>query len=330
MEKPTIRFIQIDADQSGRRIDNFLMSVLKPIPRSLVYRLLRTGQVRINGRRCKPDYRLQSDDQVRIPPVSESDLPTKQTRYPQHIVQTLKKAIIHEDADLLIIDKPSGLAVHKGSGLNYGIIELMRHIHPNLPKLELVHRLDRETSGCLMLAKNSSTLRRLHLALQNNRIHKQYLALVMGQWPDHCHTINQPLRKIQQGGERMMTVSPQGNPSRTQFRRLDGFHHCSLINASPITGRTHQIRVHAAFTGHPLAGDDKYGDRQFNNDMKKAGLKRLFLHAASITLEQPKLAVHAPLPKLLKNVLTSLKTQNDEKSNTSGKFFPKNGLGDRE
>jgi 23S rRNA pseudouridine955/2504/2580 synthase len=304
----------VGSECAGQRIDNFLLRELKGVPRSRLYRVLRKGEVRVNKGRVKADYRLQTGDLVRIPPLR---LPAAREpgRVPDDRRVRVEAGVLYEDARLLVMNKPAGLAVHGGSGLSYGLIETLRQIRPG-GELELVHRLDRETSGCLLVAKRRSTLRELHEVIRAGAMEKRYLALLVGGLPRERVTVNAALAKnVLQGGERMVRVDDAGGkPARTIFRRLaqasfDG-QLLTLVEAELITGRTHQIRVHAAHLGTPLAGDAKYGDFDANRRLKSVGLGRLFLHAGLVVLapghlEQP-LRVRAPLPEDLGAVLTRL------------------------
>ncbi|MBT8419256.1 MAG: 23S rRNA pseudouridine(955/2504/2580) synthase RluC [Gammaproteobacteria bacterium] len=309
---PTARYLSIDATRAGQRIDNFLITHLKGVPRTHVYRILRKGEVRVNKGRIRPDYRLKTGDVVRVPPVrytpaSEAgDLPPT-----DKALHRIREAVIHEDARLLVLNKPSGIAVHGGSGQRYGIIEALRALRPEAPYLELVHRLDRETSGCLMIAKKRSMLRALHEALRRHRVDKRYLLLVAGQWQGQGRTVEMELRKnVLRSGERVVHQDPEGKSSVTHFRPLAVGARASLLEARIITGRTHQVRVHATSLGHPVAGDDKYGDRAFNREMHRLGLRRLFLHAAVLRfrLEETdkRLHVTSPLPEELARVLDTV------------------------
>lgn len=295
--------------EAGQRIDNFLFTALKGVPKSLIYRILRSGEVRVNKGRVKPPYRLQAGDAVRIPPLrlAESDAPR---HIPAHRLAELQAAILHEDSDLLVLDKPSGWAVHGGSGVPYGIIEALRELRSDLPDLELVHRIDRETSGCLLLAKNRGTLLALHNILRNGDIEKRYLALVKGQWPAKLRRVDVALQKnVLQSGERMVAGGDHGKDSVTEFSVRTYYKGASLMEARLLTGRTHQVRVHAAHAGHPLAGDSKYGHPDFNKYMKKRGLKHLFLHAQSLRFQLPgsrTLHLRAPLPPELQQVLDGM------------------------
>ncbi len=296
----------IPQEKVGQRIDNFLHTHLKGVPKSHIYRILRTGQVRINKGRIKPPYRLAEGDLLRLPPVQYQ---TKSSQVPSASrLKELENAILYEDALMLILNKPAGLAVHGGSGINGGVIEALRVLYPNAPYLELVHRLDRDTSGCLMIAKKHSMLRRLHDLLRCGGIHKQYLALVQGRWNPHISQVEAPLQKnLLQSGERIVRVSSKGKSATTQFNIEQQFLTSTLLRVQPLTGRTHQIRVHAAYQGHPIIGDRKYGNEAFNRKMRH---QRLFLHAEKLDINVPDikyhLAIHAPLPAPLLQVLKHL------------------------
>ncbi len=309
-----VQFVKISRDLAGQRIDNFLLNRLKGAPRSLIYRILRRGEVRVNKGRTKPDYRLKAGDTLRIPPVR---LPERRKVTPgERVLAQLERAIIHEDRQLLILNKPSGLAVHGGSGMNYGVIEGLRALRPDAPYLELVHRLDRDTSGCLLIAKKRSALRRLHELLRNNEIDKRYLALVKGQWQGGKRTVDAPLRKnVLRSGERIVRVDDTGKAARSVMRPLATADTASLIEIKLETGRTHQARVHAATIGYPIAGDEKYGDRNFNQLLRTMGLKRLFLHARALTFRlnenEPAISVIAPMPEELQQLLQKLELASD-------------------
>jgi len=283
---PAVQWIDISFEQAGQRIDNFR---LKGAPRSLVYRILRSGEVRVNKGRIKPEYRLQAGDRLRVPPLR---LATENEPAPlsRPLLERLEAAIVYEDSGLLALNKPCGIAVHGGSGLDYGVIEALRQLRPDCKSLELVHRLDRDTSGLLLVAKKRSLLRHLHQALRGElpggAVDKRYLALVQGHFPDSVRLIDAPLLKnTLRSGERMVEVSGEGKPAKTRFAVLRRFGAlATLVEASPITGRTHQIRVHAKYAGHPIAGDDKYGEADFSAQIRALGGKRLFLHAYQLRL----------------------------------------------
>jgi len=275
-----VRKIRIDDDQAGQRIDNFLRRHLPGLPKGRLYRILRRGEVRVNGGRVRAEYKLLSGDEVRIPPVrinAGSDEPTAGK------VADLEQHVLFEDKRLLVINKPSGLAVHGGSGISHGVIELLRAARPQLRDLSLVHRLDRETSGCLVLAKRRSALRELHQKFRDGTVEKNYLALVIGDWQLGEQTVDAPLLvEHRKNGERHVVVSGAGKAAQTKMRLSRTFGKYSLLQCQPLTGRTHQIRVHALHLGHPVAGDERYGDAEANAAARKLGLKRLFLHAQSI------------------------------------------------
>ncbi|MGL4205096.1 MAG: 23S rRNA pseudouridine(955/2504/2580) synthase RluC [Aeromonadaceae bacterium] len=307
---PQVRLLVIDAEQQGQRIDNFLKTQLKGVPKSLIYRILRKGEVRVNKKRIKPEYKLMVGDEVRVPPVrvaEENELPSAKLSS----IQALESMILFEDEVLIVLNKPAGMAVHGGSGLSFGVIEGLRALRPDARFLELVHRLDRDTSGCLLIAKKRSALKSLHEQLRLKTMRKQYSALVRGQWQPHVKVVNAPLLKnVLQSGERIVRVSPEGKPSETRFHILKRYADATLIEASPITGRTHQIRVHTAHAGHPIACDDKYGESQFDERMRELGLQRLFLHASRLTFQHPvdhrELTMEAPLDPHLQRLLTKL------------------------
>jgi 23S rRNA pseudouridine955/2504/2580 synthase len=305
----TVQWLRIGPESQGQRIDNFLLRILKGVPKSKIYNILRKGEVRVNKGRIKPDYKLCEGDQVRIPPLRRSREDAPVTPSPE-LIARLRAAILHEDDELLVLNKPSGLAVHKGSGVRCGVIEALRAIYPYWPFLELAHRLDRDTSGCLVLAKQPAMLRDIHRALQSDDSQKRYLVLVRGQWQYGTHTVELSLRKNAiRGGERMVIVDQAGKRARSQFKPVNVHPVASLLEATISTGRTHQIRVHAASLGHPVAGDEKYGDPEFNKTLRtRCSLQRLYLHAHSLMLKLPgrELAVDAPLPDDLRAVLDNL------------------------
>lgn len=305
-----VQFFEVDADQSGQRIDNFLRTLLKGVPKSLIYRILRKGEVRVNKKRVKPEYKLCDGDLIRVPPMRVSD-PADPPSTKLDRVATLESHILFEDEAIIVVNKPSGMAVHGGSGLSFGVIEALRALRPDARFLELVHRLDRDTSGCLLIAKKRSALRNLHEQLRNKSVDKRYQALVVGQWPESRHKVKAPLQKnILKSGERLVSVSPEGKESETRYRLLQSFNNASLVEASPITGRTHQIRVHCLHAGHPIACDDKYGDGEFETKMRNLGLQRLFLHAHRLSFIHPvsnqKMTFEAPLDENLSQTLAKL------------------------
>ncbi|ASY77624.1 23S rRNA pseudouridine(955/2504/2580) synthase RluC [Pectobacterium polaris] len=311
-DNPSVQFVTISADEAGQRIDNFLHTHLKGVPKSMVYRILRKGEVRINKKRVKPEYKLLDGDVIRIPPVRQAERDETPVSANLGKVAALAECIIYEDDYLLVLNKPSGTAVHGGSGLSFGVIEGLRALRPEARFLELVHRLDRDTSGVLLVAKKRSALRSLHEQLRLKGMQKDYLALVRGQWQSHCKVVQAPLLKnILQSGERIVRVNSDGKPSETRFKIEERFEHATLVRASPVTGRTHQIRVHAQYAGHPIAFDDRYGDREFDQQLVGTGLKRLFLHAQALRFEHPNtgetLRVEAPLDSGLRRCLQALR-----------------------
>lgn len=307
---PTVRLLTAGEEDAGQRLDNFLFRILKGVPKSHVYRLLRTGQVRVNKKRAKPDYRLEAGDELRLPPVRQEEkaAPGKPPHWQQ---EALSQAILYEDDRLLVVNKPAGMAVHGGSGVSFGVIETLRILRPDAAGLELAHRLDRETSGCLVVAKRRSAVRALHAAFREGAVEKHYLALLTGAWTGDEANVDLPLEKNRlEGGERMVKVSRSGKAAQTLFRPLQRFADAALLDIRIFTGRTHQIRVHAAHLKHPVAGDDKYGDREANRRLKAAGLKRMFLHAHRLAFAHPesgqRLELTAPLDEELQAVVVSL------------------------
>lgn len=298
---------EVAGDEAGRRLDNYLTSVFGGVPRSLVYRVIRSGEVRVNGRRAKASQRLAAGDKVRIPPHSAPDSPTPVIG--RAIKDAVEQSVLLEDEHLMVLNKPSGMAVHAGSGLPFGVIDVARAIRPACVKLELVHRLDRETSGCLMLAKDGVTLRALHQQLRAGSMRKAYLALLAGEFPEGPMTCSAPLLMVPDGqGERRAQVSPEGLHAQTGFYGESWFPDWTLVRVSLATGRTHQIRAHAAHLGHPVAADTRYGHPLGNEKAREIGLKRLFLHADTLTFEHAgrPLTVVAPLPADLSRVLDTL------------------------
>jgi len=299
-----VRLVEIDANHAGQRLDNYLLSALKGVPRSRIYRIVRTGEVRVNGGRARPSTRLAAGDKVRIPPVRLGERPEPASAERR---AWLLDRIIYEDDAILAIDKPSGLSVHAGSGVTEGVIETLRALRPDLPYLELVHRLDRETSGCLLLAKNRHTLTSLHAALRDGMIEKHYLALVRGPWRGGPRRVRASLARTD---ERVLAAD-DGKEAESIFTPRERFSGATLVDIELLTGRTHQARVHAAHIDHPIAGDDKYGDRQANREFRSRGLKRIFLHAASLRFMHPvrevTMTVESPLPAELQKVLTGLR-----------------------
>ncbi len=299
---PGVRLVEVAPEFAGQRIDNFLITYLKGVPKTLIYRILRKGEVRVNKGRIKPEYKLQAGDVVRVPPVRvpERDEPVPVA---QGLLQRLEAAIVHEDKGLIVLNKPAGIAVHGGSGLSFGVIEAFRQLRPDAKELELVHRLDRDTSGLLMIAKKRSMLRHLHEQLRGDGVDKRYMALVRGNWPTAQKQVRAPLLKSNlRSGERMVEVNEEGKEALTLFKVLRRFgDFATMVEARPITGRTHQIRVHALHAGHCIAGDPKYGDEDFSREIRDLGGKRLFLHAYALTVPLPdggQLKVEAPVDEM--------------------------------
>ena len=309
-----VKLVKVPEDRDGQRLDNFLLGQLKGAHRSLVYKLVRSGQVRINGKRAKPDSRVAGGDEVRIPPV-RLEAPGEVRTPPKAMLERLAASIVFEDKALLALNKPAGIAAHGGSGVSFGVIEGLRALRPGEP-LELVHRLDRDTSGVLVIAKKRSALLELQALMREGEDeeapNKQYLTLLVGRMPSGTMTVDQPLqRSMLQGGERMVRVDPRGKPSVSHFKLIERRGGHSFCEVRIETGRTHQIRVHAQHIGHPVAGDEKYGDREANKRLaEQAGLKRLFLHAASMGFElgphHTPYLINAPLAEDLRAVLDRL------------------------
>lgn len=307
--KAPARMYTIGPEDAGQRIDNFLLRVFKQVPKSHVYKMLRGGEVRVNKGRTKPDYRLLEGDLVRLPPVHQEGRAV--TGIPPASARGMTDIILYEDPVLLIVNKASGMAVHGGSGVSHGLIETLRATRPEAPFLELVHRLDRETSGCLLVAKKRSALRDLHEQLRQGGMDKHYLALCRGKWRDGARTVDVALKKnTLRSGERMVRPDAEGKAASTRFVPIGTSAQASLLRAELATGRTHQIRVHLQSLGRPVAGDEKYGDPDFNKIMKEYGLKRLFLHAHHLNFMHPvkgeRMLIEAPLPDDLQQMLSKL------------------------
>lgn len=300
----SVQYVEIDPDRAGQRLDNFLMARLRSAPRSLVYRIVRKGEVRVNRSRVSPSYRLQAGDSVRIPPVR---LEAPQEGGDSALGQRLQRCVLHEDEDLLVLDKPAGVAVHGGTGIAVGVIEALREVHPHWQGLELVHRLDRATSGCLVLARNRRAMAWLNEVFRDHLADKRYLALVAGQWPDDLREIDAPLAREQEvRGERDMVVDEAGKRAVTRFTPVQRFARATLLEVTIVTGRTHQIRAHCAHAGHPLGGDPRYGDVAFNRELRALKCKRMFLHAHRLGLPMPDgemQTFHAPLDAQLRGLV---------------------------
>ncbi len=315
-----VRYLEVAEDEAGLRLDKFLTQHLPGVPRTRLFRMIRKGEVRLNGRRTGPEMRLAASDRIRVPPLrleAADGAAAPAGRGPSaQLIETVREAIIHEDARLLVLDKPAGIAVHGGSGIEFGLIEALRALRP-AESLELVHRLDRDTSGCLLVARTPAALRAAHALLREGRSEKRYLALVCGRWNLGHKRIDVPLRTdTRVGGERTVRVASGGKPSVSEFRLVQSFGRrarrgptVSLLEVTLHTGRTHQIRVHAAYAGHPVAGDAKYGDAACNAELRELGLKRMFLHAHSMSFEWPDgatFSASAPLPPELSAVIERL------------------------
>lgn len=311
ISKDSVSLITVAEHEAGQRLDNYLIKILKGVPKSHIHRIIRAGEVRLNKKRCKPDSRIQTGDLLRIPPVRTAEKQRSSENRAQ-AVPAREFTIIYEDDALLIIDKPAGVAVHGGSGVSFGVIEQIRRARPEARYLELVHRLDKDTSGLLMIAKKRSALVKLHEAIRNDHPKKIYLALGVGKLPNDSFHVKLPLFKYTGAqGEKMVRVSEDGQSAHTIFRVLNrfsddllhqvGLSHLTLVQATLKTGRTHQIRVHLQSQQCPIAGDERYGDYQANKRLQKLGLKRMFLHAAELHLDHPltgeKLILKAPLPQ---------------------------------
>ncbi|HEV7716994.1 MAG TPA: RluA family pseudouridine synthase [Steroidobacteraceae bacterium] len=307
-----VRQVEVDSGTAGVRLDQFLMKLLPSVPRNRIFRIVRKGEVRVNGHRVGPEHRLQERDKVRVPPVrvEEPPAPGEPARVPSRAQEQMRASIISEDDRLLVLDKPAGVAVHGGSGLSFGVIEALRAMRPK-EELELVHRLDRDTSGCLLVARKRSALRALHELMREGLVDKRYLALLKGHWNLGHTKVNVPLRTdIRVGGERTVKVSPSGKSAISEFRPIQWFgKRATLVEVSLLTGRTHQIRVHSAHSDNAVAGDEKYGDKDFNAEMREYGLDRMFLHAHSVSFDWPQggaFSASAPLPPDLAKVIDTL------------------------
>ena len=310
-QKSGPRIQRVTAEESGQRLDNFLLRHTQGVPKTRVYRAIRKGEVRVNKGRSRPEYKVLDGDEVRIPPLSEGI--TQSTDRPSLAWERrIRASIISETSDFFAINKPPGLAVHGGSGVRLGLIESLRRLFPEQRYMELVHRLDRDTSGLVLIAKNARTLRELHEQLRTDRIDKRYLALVAGKWPAYRTSVAAPLAKHHTAsGERIVKVDVNGKTSETQFRVLERLPGATLIEAKPITGRTHQIRVHTQHSGHPILGDTKYETELSARCAVSAPIRRLFLHAGalSFTLKGVKTSLACPLSEELEAVLDFFRQQ---------------------
>jgi 23S rRNA pseudouridine955/2504/2580 synthase len=306
-DKPQVRLVEISEENSGQRLDNYLITQLKGVPKTRIYRIIRKGEVRVNKGRIDNKYRLKEGDVVRIPPVRVAARNDDVTLQPT-LKRSLEQDIVYEDDVLIVLNKPSGFAVHGGSGISSGVIEGLRAIRPEARFLELAHRIDKATSGCLLVAKKRSVLKILHDLFRDNRVKKTYIALLTGQWERKKMIVTAPLlRSTGKGGERMVKVNQAGKFAETSFRRIQKYKDLTLVEASPKTGRTHQIRVHATWLGHPIVADERYGDDGVNDELKSKGFKRLFLHAEQLQFAHPvsneMMHFKAPLPEELELLL---------------------------
>ena len=306
-----VRFLDVAEEEAGQRLDNYLLRHTEGVPKTRVYRAIRKGEVRVNKGRCKPEYRMQVGDIVRVPPWVESEAPVTAT--PSRLwEQRIRAAVLLDHPDFLAINKPTGLAVHGGSGVRLGLIESLRTLFPECRYLELVHRLDRDTSGVVLVAKNAGALRALHDQLRNDQVDKRYAALVAGKWPAYQKSVSAPLAKRHTpSGERIVKVAADGKASKTDVNVLERLPGATLIEAKPITGRTHQIRVHAMHTGYPILGDSKYETDLSRQLASEVNLKRLFLHARAISfkLGGEHYQLSCPLDAELESVLERLRSK---------------------
>lgn len=308
MEWNEVRHVKVDANSDGQRIDNFLMKHLPGVPKSAVYRLVRSGQVRVDGGRAKPERKLVAAESVRIPPVRLQD-PAEAIRPPDRVLNELRESVIHEDAHYLVINKPEGLSSHGGTGQLYGVIEAIR-AWEKYEFIELCHRLDRDTSGVLLLAKSRPALLRAQRAFKNHELTKRYFALVHGRWKGEDKDCDAALVKVRLGDQHHVQLDEEGKPSLSRFSPRNKYKDATLCEVEIFSGRTHQIRVHALALGHPVVGDAKYGERDQNHPMRERGLKRMFLHAHFLQLKPegdfPKLLLNAPMPDELRDFLQRL------------------------
>lgn len=312
-EAPRVQTVTVTEEDAGQRIDNWLLKRLKGVPKTHVYKLLRSGQVRVNKGRAGPQRKLATGDVVRVPPVRIA-APDAPRRVPDDLLRRVESRIVYEDDHLMALDKPAGLAVHGGSGVGFGAIEVLRALRPGARSIELVHRLDRDTSGLLLIAKRRSALRTLHEAMREGRVEKRYLALVAGAWRGGTRTVDAPLEEHRpESGERVTRVGPQGRAAVSHFIPERQFRDSTLVAVDIETGRMHQIRVHAAHIGHPVLGDAKYGDRMANRAAKAMGLDRMFLHAFRLAFAHPadgrEVRLEAPLDEALGALLERIPTR---------------------
>ncbi|WP_240693151.1 RluA family pseudouridine synthase [Thiomicrorhabdus indica] len=310
-----VQFFEVTEEDQGQRLDNFLMRFLRRAPKTFVYRIVRKGEVRVNKKRAKANQRLEVGDMVRVPPVRLAESTTvDETGIPQEELNLIERCILFEDKDLMVINKPSGVAVHGGSGVRYGLIEVLRALRPLAKRLELVHRIDRDTSGCLLVAKKASVLKALHQQMREDKFEKRYLAITSHPWPEGVKRVDVPLQKIHlQDGGWHVKVSNEGKEALSFFRVKQSLKDMSLVEVKLKTGRTHQIRVHALSQGCALLGDDKYGDRELNKRYRKLGMKRLALHAQFLGFVHPateeRLLFEAPLWSDFERIIQELSIQ---------------------
>ena len=312
MTKIGARTIDVGQEQSGRRLDNYLSGILEGVPKSFIYRIIRRGEVRVNGGRARPDRKLKADDKVRVPPMLETEGSTPIIGAEK--TNLVSRSIIFENANMLVVNKPAGLAVHAGSGLRFGVIDIVRQLRPENPDIELVHRLDRDTSGCLILAKTYPDLRLLQTQMADPASRKTYLSLLDGVLGVEPIEVTKKLSTVQRGGEKHTVIAAEGKTAFTTFTQREVIAGYSLVKVGITTGRTHQIRVHAQSIGHPVVGDKKYGDESSLKNLRKAGLRRMFLHANTITLSPTqvgaRISIEAPLPSDLEQFLLHLRCRN--------------------
>jgi 23S rRNA pseudouridine955/2504/2580 synthase len=302
-----VSFVEVDLTQVDQRLDNFLLKTLKTVPKTRVYRIIRKGEVRVNKKRCKPDYKLKMGDIVRVPPVRIDQTHDAQNYIAPALIENIEKTILFENKHLVIINKPSGLAVHSGSGINFGVIDIMRRLRPDT-EIELAHRLDRDTSGCLLLAKHRQSLLAMQRCFLDNSLNKTYLAVAKGCWPQNKKEVTASLKKVTlANGERRVLVDPAGQSALTKIIDCQQKEQYSVLTIQLMTGRTHQIRVHCQSQGHELIGDTKYGDVDFNKTMKKKGFKRLMLHASRLELPRTEfseeIVINADTPDIFNQLI---------------------------
>ena len=302
-----VSFVEVDLTQVDQRLDNFLLKTLKTVPKTRVYRIIRKGEVRVNKKRCKPDYKLKMGDIVRVPPVRIDQTHDAQNYIAPALIENIEKTILFENKHLVIINKPSGLAVHSGSGINFGVIDIMRRLRPDT-EIELAHRLDRDTSGCLLLAKHRQSLLAMQRCFLDNSLNKTYLAVAKGCWPQNKKEVTASLKKVTlANGERRVLVDPAGQSALTKIIDCQQKEQYSILTIQLMTGRTHQIRVHCQSQGHELIGDTKYGDVGFNKTMKKKGFKRLMLHASRLELPRTEfseeIVINADTPDIFNQLI---------------------------